>query len=142
MTTALTTVTRITRMATAAARYIDTVPAPEPAVVTLYPGGDVVKIQPSLYGKDAVQVLGALLIWSHQLTGITGRWHHLNDGTVLINLTGRGPYGIRFNIYYSLPHADIRRHVALPPGARESVTPDELYRLGLQIRTSQNGDPA
>ncbi|MYW97189.1 hypothetical protein G3I59_42895 [Amycolatopsis rubida] len=137
MTTALVTASDTARLATVAARYVRDTPAPDPASIMLLPGQRRIEIQPSVDFGDPVAILGALLIWTHRLTGITGEWWHTSGGRLHILLTGRGPCGIEFRIYSGIAYQAVRRHVVLAKGARESVTPDELYRLALELRKGQ-----
>ncbi|HVV09234.1 hypothetical protein [Amycolatopsis sp.] len=136
MTAALTPLANVPKLAATLIRYVRATPAPEPATVTIHPGQNQVSLQPA-YSPDPVHALGALLIWTHRLTGVTGDWWHTTGGDLHITLTGRGPHGITFSVYGGIPHRVVQRLVRLPRGERESVTPDELYRLALELRTRQ-----
>jgi hypothetical protein len=133
MTTALTPLAAVAKLATTAARYITATPAPETVAITLYPKVNRIDIQPGV-SSDSVQVLGGLLIWTHSLTGISGTWWHTNSGNLHITLTGRGPHGITVRVYDSFPYRHAAAHVPLAAGEKDSVTPDELYRLALELR--------
>ncbi|MFF0149637.1 hypothetical protein ATK36_1249 [Amycolatopsis sulphurea] len=122
------------RLTAVAARYVRDTPAPDPASISLYPGLRRIDIQPSVPSWDRVAVLDSLLIWTHQLTGITGDWWHTPGGDLHITLTGRGPCGVTVRVYDAFPYRTVRQHVALTEGASESVTPGELYRLALELR--------
>lgn len=137
MTAALVALTGVAKLATVARLYIRDTPAPEPCFVTLDTNANQIDIQPPTR-RDPVELLGALLVWSHRLTGITGTWTHTRDEHLHIILAGRGPSGVRIRVYSSIPFEYADGHVALAAGARESVTPDELYRLALEIRKGQN----
>ncbi|HVV09221.1 hypothetical protein [Amycolatopsis sp.] len=136
MTTAMTTLSGIPKIAAALVRYVRDTPAPEPTSVMLYPDKNAVDIQPS-HGPDPVQTIGSLLIWTHRLTGITGEWWRTPGGDLFTILTGRGPHGITYGVYGAIPYRAVQRLVRLPQGERESVTPDELYQLALELRTRQ-----
>ncbi|MDS0137570.1 MULTISPECIES: hypothetical protein [unclassified Amycolatopsis] len=138
MTAALVPLTGVAKLAAVAVTYVRDTPAPEPCYLALNPGSQTVEIQPDVRRVDPVGVLGTLLVWTHRLTGITGDWWHTSSGELHITLTGRSPSGVRFLVYSSFPYRAARRHVALTAGARESVTPDELYRLALELRKGQN----
>jgi hypothetical protein len=138
MTAALVPLTGVAKLAAVAVAYVRDTPAPEPCYITLNPGDNEIDLQPDVpFGRDPVIVLGALLVWTHRLTGITGTWTHGTDGALFISLTGRGPSGVHIRVYSSIPYRAARRHVALVKGFRESVTPDELYRLALELRKGQ-----
>jgi hypothetical protein len=138
MTAALVSLTGVAKLAAVAVALVRDTPAPEPCHVSLDPGVQTVDIQPTTVDRtDPVGVLGTLLIWTHRLTGVTGDWWHTPRGDLHISLIGRGPGGIRVKVYNSIPYRQVRRHVALDTGARESVTPDELYRLALELRKGQ-----
>ncbi|WP_370970086.1 hypothetical protein [Amycolatopsis sp. cg9] len=134
MTAALVPLTGVAKLAAVAVTYVRDTPAPEPCYLALNPGSHAVEIQPDVRQATPVTVLGTLLVWTHRLTGINGDWWHTPGGELHITLTGRGPSGVRFLVYSSFPYRVARRHVALAAGARESVTPDELYRLALELR--------
>jgi hypothetical protein len=140
MTTALTPLCNVAKLATIAQRFVTTTPAPEPAIITLHPRAHRIDIQPTI-GPDPVSVLGCLLIWTHRLTGITGTWWHTAGNDLHITLTGRGPAGVRIRVYSSFAYHHARPHVSLAKGDTESVTPDELYRLALELRV-QKGHPS
>ncbi|MEU4245827.1 hypothetical protein AB0F15_00260 [Amycolatopsis sp. NPDC026612] len=137
MTAALVPLTGVAKLAAVAVAYVRDTPAPEPVHLSLDPGFHRVDVQPDIPRADPVGVLGALLIWTHRLTGVTGEWWHTPGGELHITLTGRGPCGVSFLVYSSIPYRTARRHVALAASARESVTPDELYRLALELRKGQ-----
>ncbi|MEU5257337.1 hypothetical protein [Amycolatopsis sp. NPDC021455] len=137
MTAALVPLTGIAKLATVAVTYVGDTPAPEPCYLSLNPSSHTVEIQPDVRRAAPVAVLGALLVWTHRLTGVTGDWWHTPGGDLRITLTGRGPCGVRFLVYSSITYGTARRHVALAKNARESVTPDELYRLALELRKGQ-----
>jgi hypothetical protein len=135
MSAVLTTLTGVVKLATVARTFVCDTPAPEPCFLTLNTYDNQIELQPRVPGgRDPVVVLGALLIWTHRLTGITGTWRHTSGGSLFIALTGRGPAGVRIQVYSSIPFTQTGGHVALAAGAGESVTPDELYRLALEIR--------
>jgi hypothetical protein len=140
MTTALTPLGNVAKLATIAERYVTTTPAPDPMDITLYPGKQEISLQPSIE-FDPVAVLGSLLIWTHRLTGITGNWWRTASNDLHITLNGRGPAGVRFRVYSSFAYRHARSHVSLAKGDTESVTPDELYRLALELRV-QKGHPS
>ncbi|WP_326945734.1 hypothetical protein OG439_40340 [Amycolatopsis sp. NBC_01307] len=137
MTAALVPVTGVAKLAAIAVTYVRDTPAPEPTYLSLDLGSHRVDIQPDVSRTNPVTVLGALLVWAHRLTGVTGDWWHTPGGDLHITLTGRGPCGVSFVVYSSIAYRVARRHVALAVGARESVTPDELYRLALELRKGQ-----
>ncbi|HWD04077.1 MAG TPA: hypothetical protein VG674_16685 [Amycolatopsis sp.] len=137
MTTALTSTSGTARLAAVVTRWVRETPAPEPASISLRPERREVALQPSTVFGDPVATLGALLIWTHQLTGITGDWWHTAGGDLHITLTGRGPCGVTVQVYSSIPYRIARSQVALAKGKTESVTPDELYRLALELRKGQ-----
>ncbi|NKQ53315.1 hypothetical protein HFP15_10520 [Amycolatopsis sp. K13G38] len=137
MTTALTPLATVPKLAAAVIRYVHATPAPEPVAVTLAPRDHEVSLQPR-HSSDPVHTLGSLLVWTHRLTGVTGDWWHTASRDLHITLTGRGPHGITFRVYAGIPHRLVKRHVRLAPGARESVTPDEVYRLALTLRDEQD----
>lgn len=138
MTAALVPLTGVAKLAAVAVAYVRDTPALEPCYITLNPAGNEIDLQPDVpLGRDPVIVLGALLVWTHRLTGIAGTWTHGTDDALFISLTGRGPSGVRIRVYSSIPYQAARRHVVLNKGNRESVTPDELYRLALELRKGQ-----
>ncbi|WP_410640698.1 hypothetical protein [Amycolatopsis sp. lyj-346] len=138
MSAALTTLTGVAKLTTVARMFVRDTPAPEPCFLTLNPHDNQIELQPTVpTRRDPVAVLGALLIWTHRLTGIAGSWRHTRNGALFIELTGRGPAGVRIQVYSSIPFTQTGGHVALAAGAGESVTPDELYRLALEIRKGQ-----
>ncbi|MGW4520121.1 hypothetical protein [Amycolatopsis sp. NPDC004378] len=138
MSAALTTLAGVAKLTTVARMFVRDTPAPEPCFLTLSTHDNRIELQPSVPSRrDPVVVLGALLIWTHRLTGITGSWRHTRDGSLFIALTGRGPAGVRIQVYSSIPFTQTGGHVALAAGAGESVTPDELYRLALELRKGQ-----
>jgi hypothetical protein len=136
MTAALVALRGVAKLAAIARQIVRDTPAPEPLTVTLYGSGNEIAIQPSV-GWDPVDGLGALLVWTHQLTGITGTWSRTSDDRLFISLTGRGPGGVRIQVYSSIPFDFARGYVTPPADGGESVTPDELYRLALSIRKGQ-----
>ncbi|WP_199432572.1 hypothetical protein [Qaidamihabitans albus] len=140
MTTAITPLGNVAKLALVARRHVTTTPAPEPCTVTLYPHDQTISLQPRVR-YEPVAVLGALLIWTHRLTGIIGRWWHTPGGVLHITLTGRGPYGTRIKVYSGFPYEQASTHLRLEQGRRESVTPDELYRLALTLRTRERDTP-
>jgi hypothetical protein len=138
MSAALTTLTGMVKLATVARTFVQDTPAPEPCFLTLNSHHNRIEVQPSVPSpREPVAVLGALLIWTYRLTGITGTWCHTHDGALFIELTGRGPAGVAVQVYSSIPFTQTGGHVALAQGSGESVTPDELYRLALEIRKGQ-----
>lgn len=135
MTTAVAPLSAVPKLAGAVMRYVAATPAPEPASITLFPDMNRVDFQPEV-NRDPVQAIGALLVWTHRLTGITGTWSRtIKDGPIHATLTGRGPHGITFRVFTGLSYRPLARLITLPLGHRESVTPDELYRLALELRT-------
>lgn len=136
MTTALSPLARVPKLARVAAQYVKAVPAPEPVSILLLPSQNQIDIQPESTW-DPVNTVAALLIWAHKLTGITGGWWHTPGGYLHITLTGRGPYGVGMRIYSGFPYARAAHLLNLAPDTTESVTPDELYRLALEIRASK-----
>jgi len=138
MTNSLAPLGTVTKLATVAERYIRDMPAPDPFSVTLYPGTGMIQIQPGgCSSATPVATLGALLVWTYPLTGVTGDWWRTAEGQLHITLRGRGPCGVRFKVYSSIPYRTARHVVVLHKGDQESVTPDELYRLALEIRKGQ-----
>ncbi|MEU0794723.1 hypothetical protein ABZ342_32070 [Amycolatopsis sp. NPDC005961] len=136
MSAALDTLTGLDKLADVARQVVRDTPAPEPSVITIYPSQNELTFQPP-HQRDPVAALGTLLVWTHQLTGITGRWTHTDDQQLHVSFAGRGPGGVRIRVYGSIPFDFARGYVALRAGGRESVTPDELYRLALEIRKGQ-----
>lgn len=139
MTTALAPLEGVAKLAAVATRLVRETPAPEPFSVRLEPGTFSITIQPGAMG-DPVTEIGALLIWTHLLTGLKGNWWHTSVGRLHIELNGRGPSGTRVCVYGSVPYSVARRHVALRKGDHESVTPDELYLLALEIAKQKGND--
>ncbi|WAL66620.1 hypothetical protein ORV05_02040 [Amycolatopsis cynarae] len=133
MSTELAPVATISALATAAQRLIRITPAPTPSSVTLISPTRTIDLQPG-WTPDPVHRLAGLLVWTHSLTGLTGTWWHTEDGHLYISLVGRGPFGVTVNTYSSIPFRLVKRLVRLPQGERESVTPDELYRLAIALR--------
>jgi len=141
MTTAVAPLGNIAKLATVAVRYVRDTPAPEPCDISISPSTHTISIQPTVtYPAEPVNVLGTLLIWTHRLTGVTGDWWHIPSGDLHITLTGRGPCGTHIRVYSSFRYRDARPHVQLAKAERESVTPDELYRLALELRDAKAGD--
>jgi hypothetical protein len=136
MSAALDTLTGLDKLADVARQVVRDTPAPEPSVITIYPSRNEVNIQPP-HTSDPVAALGMLLVWTHRLTGITGTWTHTDDKHLHVSFSGRGPAGVGIRVYGSIPFDFARDYVALRAGKRESVTPDELYRLALAIRKGQ-----
>ncbi len=132
MTTALAPLTGVAKLAAVATKLVRETPAPEPFSVTLHPGTFNISIQPDA-GSDPVTVIGSLLIWTHGLTGLHGDWWHTRDGQLHITLNGRGPSGTKVRVYDSFPYSRARRHLSLRKGDHETVTPDELYLIALEI---------
>ncbi|ANN19736.1 hypothetical protein SD37_31700 [Amycolatopsis orientalis] len=139
MTTALVSLEGVAKLAAIATRLIRETPAPEPASVCLTPGTSSVSIQPSV-GRDPVTVIGSLLVWTHSLTGLHGDWWHTSAGDLHITLHGRGPSGARVKVYSSFPYSRARKHLGLRKGDHETVTPDELYLLALEIAKQKEND--
>lgn len=138
MTTALSPLSTVATLAHTALHYITSVPLPEPAHVTLMPHENRIKILPRVHNyNDPVAVIGSLLLWSHRLTGITGEQWYTPSAHLHITLRGRLHNGIRIEIYDGIPYNTVRAHVRLKPRDIESITPDELYRLALDLRTER-----
>ena len=139
MTASLAPLGTVTRLATVAERYIRDIPTPDPASVTLYPGTGLIEIQPGgSRVSSPVATLGGLLVWTYSLTGVTGDWWHTSEGNLHITLYGRGPCGVRFKVYSSIRYHAASHVLALRKGDQESVTPDELYRLALELQKGQD----
>jgi len=139
MTVALVSLDGVAKLAAIATRLVQETPAPEPASVCLTPGTSSISIQPSV-GNDPVTVIGSLLIWTHSLTGLHGDWWRTAHGTLHITLRGRGPSGSRVCVYDAFPYSIARRYITLRKGDHETVTPDELYLLALEIaKQKENG---
>ncbi|MCU1685332.1 MAG: hypothetical protein JWQ81_6071 [Amycolatopsis sp.] len=136
MTTAVAPLGSIAKLATLAARLVRDTPAPEPASVTLYPESFSISVQPA-HTYDPVATIGALLIWTHRLTRLHADWWHTATGDLHITVVGRGPCGTRVHVYSSFAYRLARPHVLLHKGDTESVTPDELYRLAVELRTEK-----
>ncbi|WP_410600466.1 hypothetical protein [Amycolatopsis sp. lyj-90] len=139
MTTALAPLERVAKLAAIATHLARETPAPEPFSMRLEPGTFSIAIQPGHSG-DAVTEIGALLIWTHLLTGLKGEWWHTNSGRLHIELNGRGPSGARVSVYSSISYTLARKHLALRKGDHETVTPDELYLLALEIAKQKGND--
>jgi len=137
VTTALVPLEGVAKLAAIATRLIRETPAPEPASVCLTPGTSSISIQPSV-GNDPVTVIGSLLVWTHCLTGLQGDWWRTAHGSLHITFRGRGPSGSRVCVYDAFPYSLAQKHLALRKGDHETVTPDELYLLALEI-AKQNG---
>ncbi|MEU4517391.1 hypothetical protein AB0F52_01585 [Amycolatopsis sp. NPDC024027] len=132
MSAALTTLSGVAKLATVARMFVRDTPAPEPCFLTLDTRENQIDLQPSVpHCRDPVVVLGALLIWTHRLTGLTGSWRHTSDEHLHIILAGRGPAGVRIRVYSSIRFEQACGHVALVAGVGESVT-----------RTSCTGSPS
>ncbi len=139
MTTALAPLEGVAKLAAIATRMVRETPAPEPFSIDLHPGTFSISIQPGGV-NDPVEVIGALLIWTHSLTGLHGDWWHTSAGQLHITLRGRGPSGTRVKVYSSFSYSLARRHVDLREGDQETVTPDELYRLALELAKQKGTD--
>jgi hypothetical protein len=139
MSTALAPLSNIDALATAATAYVRRTPAPEPASIMLHPRQRSIDIQPGIQlGDNAVAVLGSLMVWTHPLVALTGDWWHTSRGSLHITLTGRLGNGIGVLVYDGIPIASTHGLITLAKGKRESVTPDEIYRLALALRDKEN----
>ncbi|WP_326944523.1 hypothetical protein OG439_32555 [Amycolatopsis sp. NBC_01307] len=136
MSAALVTLSGVDKLTAVARQVVRDTPAPEPCFVSLDVRMSQIDIQPS-GGRDPVEALGTLLVWTHTLTGITGTWFCTRDGDLFITLAGRGPSGVQVRVYSSIPFDGARGYVTRPADGGESVTPDELYQLALSIREGQ-----
>lgn len=139
MTTALAPLEGVAKLAAVATRLVRETPAPEPFSLSLEPGTHSITIHVNA-GTDPVTVIGSLLIWTHALTGLHGDWWHTERGSLHITLHGRGPFGTRVQVYSSFPYSLARKHLALRKGDHETVTPDELYLLALEIAKQKEND--
>ncbi|WP_037317199.1 hypothetical protein [Amycolatopsis orientalis] len=139
MTTALVPLTGVAKLAAIATRLVRETPAPEPASVCLTPGTSSISIQPDA-GTDPVTVIGSLLVWTHSLTGLHGDWWHTSSGQLHMTFRGRGPSRSQVCVYDAFPYSLARKHLALRKGDHETVTPDELYLLALEIAKQKEND--
>jgi hypothetical protein len=139
MTSALAPLSNVAALAHTATAYVRRTPAPEPASIMLHPRQRSFDIQPGTeVGDSAVAVLGSLMVWTHPLVAVTGDWWHTSRGSLHIALTGRLGNGIGVRVYDGIPIASTHGLITLPKGERESVIPDEIYRLALALRDKEN----
>lgn len=124
-------------LARAAADYIATTPAPEPFTANVHRHGQVIDIQPATeYGDSPGDILRSLLIWTHDLTEVTGRWWCPSPDRIHVGLTGHITPNIRAYVYDGIP-ADACPSWAGTPGTRPGpVARDIVAALAASLPTS------
>lgn len=127
-----------TKLVEALRGFLDTNQLPDPASVNLCLPERMLRIQPHVATyHDPVAVIGALLLWTRGLSGMTATWWRTTDDSLHISITGRLLSGVRVCVYQGVPYDTVREWVLLERDEHDSVSLDELAWLIGELHTAR-----